>query len=239
MLTAYGEGQDSARAEMEAALAMWRELNDADEVVVSLEWLGWAQFLASEDEAACATFEELLRRQREGGDAIMVNRAQVGLGQVLVALSRVEEARPIAGEIVAFARQAGDRRSEHSGFHYLADCALIEGNCEESLGLYRESLVLAEAIGDRIETSAEVEGIAMSLAGLGQHAKAVRLVAATRAEWARSGVNLKLRFWDELHERYMAPAREALGPERAEEAARSGREMSFEAAVAEARTLSG
>lgn len=113
----------------------------------------------------------------------------------------------------------------------------MEGKFAESLGLYRESLLLAEAIGDRLETSFEVEGIAMSLAGLGEHAASLRLIAATRAELARHGVNLPIRFWDELHERHITPARAWLGTEQAEAAARTGREMSFEVAVAEARML--
>jgi hypothetical protein len=164
-----------------------------------------------------------------------VNRANVGLGQVLVALSRIDEARPIAREIIDWARRTGDRRSEHSGFHYLADCALIEGNATESLGLYRESLMLAEAIGDRVETSFEVEGIGMSLAALGHHAPALRLIGAMRAERARLGVNLQVRFWDALLERYVIPVRAALGPERTEAAEASGRELTFEDAVAAAR----
>jgi non-specific serine/threonine protein kinase len=235
MLAAYAGGQSDARALMETTLAMWRELGDALEVAGSLEWLGWAQFLASEDEAGRATFTELLRISRDLADPVLVNRANVGLGQVLVALSRIDEARPIAREIIDWARRTGDRRSEHSGFHYLADCALIEGNATESLGLYRESLMLAEAIGDRVETSFEVEGIGMSLAALGHHAPALRLIGAMRAERARLGVNLQVRFWDALLERYVIPVRAALGPERTEAAEASGRELTFEDAVAAAR----
>jgi non-specific serine/threonine protein kinase len=239
MLWAYEGGHNDATQVMEQTLAMWRELGDPLEIAGSLETLGWSQFLAGEDEAACATFEELLRIVRQHGDPNLVNRAKIGLGQLLVALSRVQEARSIAREIIAFSRQAGDRRSEHSGFHYLADCALIEGNARESLGLYRESLILANAIGDRIETSAEVEGIGMCLAALGRHGDAIRLVSAARAEWARSGVNMQIRFWDALHERYMTPARTALGAEQSEAQARAGREMTFEATVAEAQSLAG
>jgi non-specific serine/threonine protein kinase len=236
MLFAYVSSRSDAREVIQTTLAMWRELGDPSEIAITLETLGWAQFLASEDEAACATFEELLRLRRQQRDPVLVNRALVGLGQVLVALSRVADARPIGTEIVEVSRKTSDRRSEHSGFHYLADCALLEGNVSESLALYRESLVLAEAIGDRLEMSFEVEGIAMSLAGLGRHDAAVRLVAATRAEWGRNGVDMQIRFWEALHERYITPARLALGPE-AEAAARAGREMSLEAAVEEARAL--
>jgi hypothetical protein len=219
---------------MELVLQMWRQLGDHLEMGNSLATLGWSQFLASEDEAAFATFSELLRVTERLGDPVLINQAKVALGQVLVALFRIEEARPIAREVIEYSRKVGDKRAEHSGIHYLADCALIEGNCRESLGLYRESLILANAIGDRLETSFEIEGIAMSLAGLGDFSTALRLRAASRAEWARNGVVMEIRFWDALTDRFLTPATAALGPERAEQAARAGRELSFEDAVAEA-----
>lgn len=232
MLVAYEGDARTARDAMETGLRMWRELGDTFETATSLETLGWSQFFAGEDEQACATFEDLLRVVRERGDPVLVNRAKVALGQVLVALSRVDEARAISREVIEFSREAADRRSEHMGFHYLADCALIDGRCDESLGLYRQSLVLAEAIGDRIETSFEVEGVAMSLAGLGDQVTAVRLQAAVRAEWARHGVNMQIRFWDALVDRYIVPAHRALGAVATEAATREGREMSFESSVA-------
>jgi hypothetical protein len=163
----------------------------------------------------------------------------VALGQMLVALSRVDEARALSREILEFSQRTGDRRAGHSGFHYLADCALIDGNASESLGLYRESLILAAAIGDRMETSFEIEGIAMSLAALGRHADGIRLIAASRAEWARLGVHMRIRFWDALHERFMTPARQALGSAATDAAEQTGRMMTFEATVAEARELAG
>ena len=234
MLVAYEGDAQTARDAMETGLRMWRELGDTFETATSLETLGWSQFFASEDEQACATFEDLLRVVRDRGDPVLVNRAKVALGQVLVALSRVDEARAISRDVIEFSRKAADRRSEHMGVHYLADCALIEGKCDESLGLYRESLVLAEAIGDRIETSFEVEGVAMSLAGLGDQVTAVRLQSAVRAEWARHGVNMQIRFWDVLVDRYIVPAHRALGAVASQAATREGREMSFESAVATA-----
>jgi predicted ATPase len=227
-----------ARTAMEEGLAMWRELGDPVGIAVSLEALGWAQFFASEDEPALATFEELLRIVEPLGDPVMLNRARLAMAQALVALSRTEETRVLAHKVLEFAQAVGDPRSEHSGFHFLADCALLEGKCEESLDLYRKSLLQAHAIGARFEMTAELEGIAMSLAGLGGHAAAVRLVAASRAEWARLGVNLSIRFWDELHERYMTPARVSLGAAGTDEAERAGRAVSLEAAMAEAMAVS-
>ena len=67
------------------------------------------------------TFEELLRVSIALGDPVYVNQSKVALGQVLVALSRVDEARQMARDVIEFSRKAGDKRAEHSGFHYLAD----------------------------------------------------------------------------------------------------------------------
>ena len=83
----------------------------------------------------------------------------VGLAQVLVALDRTEEARSMADQILEFSRTHNDKRSEHFAWHYLADCALIEENYAESLRLYKQSLALANELGDKIETAVEVQGV--------------------------------------------------------------------------------
>ena len=168
------------------------------EVADALEGLGWAFFLSGEDEKACASFEESLRLQRETGDPHLVNRAKVALGQVLVALERIEQARAIAAEILAFSRQHGNIRTEHSGWHYTADCELMEGNYAESLRLYRTSLALAQEIGDRLEIGFEVQGVGMSLSGLGQSERALRLGGAVEAEYERIGSTMHVRFWNAL-----------------------------------------
>jgi hypothetical protein len=104
----------------------------------------------------------------------------------------------------------GDRRNEHFGWHYLADCALIEGDCAKSLALYQRSLELARGIGDRIEIGFEVQGVAMSLAGLGHHAGALALAGAVEDEFRKLGADIQVRFWNELLERWLGPARRAL-----------------------------
>jgi hypothetical protein len=138
----------------------------------------------------------------------------------------------MASEIIAFSKPRGDRRSEHFGWHYLADCALIEGNCDESLALYRQSLLLAQTLGDRLEISFEVQGVAMSLAGLGDPELALRLAASAKAEWERIGVDIHIKFWDALIERYLGGARNILGFEAADHIYEEGRLIPFDSAVA-------
>ncbi|MGK2962550.1 MAG: protein kinase domain-containing protein, partial [Gemmatimonadaceae bacterium] len=197
-----GDAIGSLRHMREAA-DMWRSAGDLGEVSLALEGIGWAQTLANEYDAAEATFVECLRIQEERKDPVMINRAKIALAQVKVTLSKVDEARALSREILAFAGARSDMRSEHSGWHYLADCALIEGDCAKSLVLYGKSLELAHAIGDRLETSFEVQGVGMSLAGLGDNRNALRLVGAAKSEWKRIGVDLQIKFWNALLDRYV------------------------------------
>lgn len=224
---------------MREALDLWRRIGDDRETALALEGIGWAQLLGGDDEGALATFRECLRLQRVQGNPVLVNRAMVALAQTLVALGQVEEARSFSEEIIAFGRKNDDRRSEHFGWHFLADCALIEGRCDESLGLYGQSLALARVLGDRIETSFEIQGVAMSLAGLGDSRKACLLGASVRGEFTRLGVDPHMRFWDALLDRYLVRARETLGSDAAERAEKDGRLLSFDDAVELAQGASG
>ena len=233
MLSLQGDAVNS-RPCIEEALSIWRELGDTYEIALALESIGWTQFMNSDDEAACATFEECLRLQRARGDLNLINRAMVGLTQVLVALGRTEEARPMALEIIKFSEAHDDKRNEHFGWHFLADCALIQGDCSDSLKLYRQSLSLAQALGDQIETSFEVQGVAMSLAGLGKSKESVHLAAAAKAEWERIGADIHIRFWTQLLDRFIGKAKVDLGAEEYEKAWNEGTALTFDEAVARA-----
>ena len=188
--------------------------------------------VANDYQVAEATLLECLRIQEERNDPIMLNRARVALAQSAVTLSKVAEARHLADQVIAFSSARGDLRNEHFGWHFHADCALIEGNCSESLRLYQKSLSLAQTLGDRMETSAEVQGVGMSLAGLGDSRNALRLVSAAKAEWKRIGVDLQIRFWDELLDRYLGKARAGLDSAAADLAWSEGAGIAFEDAVA-------
>jgi tetratricopeptide (TPR) repeat protein len=333
MLALQGETSE-ARAWIDEARTMSPDLGETREIALALEGIGWTHFFRSEDGAACTAFEECLRLQQASGDQHLVIRAMVGLAQILVALGRTGEAKPMAQEIIEFAEAHNDKRSEHFGWHYLADCELILGNCKDSLRLYQKSLTLAHAIGDKVEISFEVQGVAMSLAGLGlkgmgeafgdtkdvhpirsasenetkqssfseglgvtgigeapsdtkvhptpsasgsetnesgftdglgltgmgeaprdtksqtnqsgfseaprtassvspplEAQVAIQLAGAVKAEWDRLGVDIHVRFWDALLDRYLGAARRALGTEDFEREWNKGRELLFDDAV--------
>jgi hypothetical protein len=119
--------------------------------------------------------------------------------------------------------------------HYMADCALIEQNFAESRKLYRESLWLAIILDDHVEVGFEVQGTAMSLAGLGDADAALRLVAGIAADWAKVGANVSVRFWGALLDRHIGAARAQLGS-RAERVWNEGFQLSFDEVVRLAMT---
>ena len=209
---------------------LWRELGDRDEVASALDSLAWPLIYDAGDEAAAlASFEEALAIRRELGDTAGETRALVGVAQVLVALGDVDRAETISYELLE--RAGDDPRTEHFAYHFLADCALVRGDTEEAEKRYRQSLRAALPLGDVIETSFEVQGVAMAVAGNGDPATGLRLAASVDALWESLGIKISVAFWDSLLDRYLSPAREQLGAQ-ADVVWAEGRALDFDDAVA-------
>jgi hypothetical protein len=85
-------------------------------------------------------------------------------------------------------------------------------------------------MGDKIEISFEIQGVAMSLAGLGDHTEARQLYRATLAELERMGAEVHIRFWDALIERFIGSAQTDIDSEPDIHTAR-GSTMGFEEAA--------
>jgi tetratricopeptide (TPR) repeat protein len=220
---------ETGREQLEEALERWRDLGDRDELASALDSLAWPLIYDAGDEhAALASFEEALEIRRELGDAAGETRALVGVAQVLVALGEVERAETISYELLE--RAADDPRTEHFAYHFLADCALVRGDTAEAENRYRQSLRAALPLGDVIETSFEVQGVAMAVAGNGDAATGLQLAASVDALWESVGIKISIAFWDSLLDRYLSPAREQLGA-RAEVVWAEGRALDFDDAV--------
>jgi hypothetical protein len=137
------------------------------------------------------------------------------------------------------ARREDDVRSEHFAHHFLADCALIRGDCMTADDRYRRSLLAALPLGDAIETSFEIQGVGMAAAGLGFPERALRLGGAAAAIWEETGAAIDARFWVGLLDTWFTHAREALSADEASHAWEAGRQLSFERAVEEALEPTG
>ena len=217
------------RAQLEEAIALWREIGDRDELASALDVFGWLLIYdAGNESAALEAFEQSLELRRQLDDSAGEVRALVGVAQVLVALGESARAEAMSRDLLEMA--GGDPRSVHYGFHFLADCALIRGDTDEAEARYRESLRAALPLGDVIETSFEVEGVAMAAAGNGDPERALHLAGAVEALRESLGVSISIAFWDGFRERYLGPARDQLGTE-ADAVWAEGRALAFDDAV--------
>jgi predicted ATPase/class 3 adenylate cyclase len=228
-LTARRGDVDVGLARLDEAVVLWRELGEREELAAALDSLGWPRIYDAGDEAAALrAFEEAMEIWRDLGNRAGETRALVGVCQVLVALGEVERAETLSRELLE--RAGDDLRTEHFGYHFLADCALIRGDTVEAETRYRQSLQAALPLGDVLETSFEVQGVAMAAAGNGDPRRALLLAGAVEALWESLGTSISIAFWDALLERYIGPAREQLGEE-ADAAWAEGRELDFDDAV--------
>jgi hypothetical protein len=149
---------------------------------------------------------------------------------MLVAESEVDRGGPLSRQLLELGRERGDLRAEHFGHHFLGDCALIRGDCDEAEDLYKASLRAALPLGDLLETSFEVQGVGMSAVGKGDWERGLRLAAAGSAVWESIGATLSVPFWNALLDRYITAARQRFGSE-AEVIWAEGHAMPFEDAV--------
>ena len=221
----------SARQQVEEGIDLLRGLGDARELSSALDALGWMLFFgAQHDVEALRAFDESLDIGRTLGVRGIETRALVGVCQVLIAQGEVERSEELSQQLLALARADGDDRSEHFALHYLADCSLIRGDYIEADLRYRESLESVIRLGDVLETSFEVQGVAMSAGGRGDLVLSVTLAAAVEALWEQRGIDLSVPFWDALREQHIGGARRALGAE-ADDLWEAGRKLTFEEAV--------
>ena len=228
-LAARSGAAEDGRAEVEEGVALWSELDVRSELAAALDTLGWLLvYDAGEDEASLEAFERSLALWQELGDGDGETRATVGVSQVLVALGDVDRAEALSRELLE--RAGGEPRTEHFAYHFLADCALIRGDVAEARERYRASLRAALPLGDLVETSFEVQGVAMAAAGAGDARLGVLLAASVEALWESLGTSLSVAFWDALLARYLDPARKALGDD-AQAVHAEGRALPFDDAV--------
>jgi predicted ATPase/class 3 adenylate cyclase len=224
----------NSREQLEAAIALWRELAEPVEAGLALDALGWVLLVCGGDVEGLQRFEEALEIQRDAGTPLLVNRALAGVCQALVALGETEAAEPRAHELLELARREDDVRSEHFAHHFLADCALMRDDCATADDRYRRSLLAALPLGDAIETSFEIQGLAMAAAGLGRPERALRLGGAGAAIWEQTGAAIDVPFWRALLDNWLTLARESLPEDEASRAWEAGRQLSFERAIEEA-----
>jgi tetratricopeptide (TPR) repeat protein len=213
---------------LDEALELWRAIGDREEEARTLNALAVTHFVAGDLAPARRRAEEGLSLRRSLPDEQAVASFILMLTQILVAEGDIDQAELLAREMLAGALELGSTRNEHFARHYLGDCALMRGEPAAAEPQYRRSLETAVSLGDRVEVYTELQGVAMSLAGVGETQRALRLGGSAEAGFESLGVDLSgVAFWVELLDRYLGPARAELGDDDWSE----GRGLDLEQAV--------
>jgi predicted ATPase/class 3 adenylate cyclase len=220
-------------AGLEEALALWIELADAEGEAVALETLGWAYDALGDYAAARRAYEESLAvRQRVGSPELRGLSARAGLCHVFVARGETAAAAAQASELLDLARSHDAVLMEELALHFLADCPLVDGDWREAEPRYRSALAYAHEAGLVGRATDEALGVAMALAGAGDHANALRLAAAAHDKQAEIGKGSDA-WWQGMQDRLLGSARDALTDSERDTAEREGRDAGFDRSVDE------
>jgi hypothetical protein len=138
----------------------------------------------------------------------------------------------MAQKLLELGTTHGAARTEQIALHFLADCPLVAGDYEEAETRYRRALAHARRSGLVVRCIDELIGIAMSAAGQGDAARAVRLAAAAQAQQEALGLGNDL-WWGRMQEWFIGGARAQLSSQERQRAERSGTSISFDALLDE------
>src|SRR5207247_3642981 len=118
-----------------------------------------------------------------------------------------------------------------SANHYLSDCAMDRRDYALAEQHRLSALETVLTIGDVMQQTIEVLGLAFTAAGLGRDEHALRLEGAVDAKWKEFGVAHAPPLSEAWRERDLGPARARLGEARANTAFDEGRAMSWDQAI--------
>jgi hypothetical protein len=184
-----------------------------------------------EKSRALQVFEENLELARRLGHQALVNRSIAGVCQLLVATGEFERAEPMAIELHASTRDSEDVGCMVSADHYLADCAMHRRDYALAEQHRLSALETTLAIGDVMQQTIEILGLAFTAAGLDRDEDALHLEGAVAAKWKEFGVDHAPPLSEAWRKRDLVPAHARLGEPRATTAFDEGRAMTWDQAV--------
>jgi hypothetical protein len=153
-----------------------------------------------------------------------------------MATGQFERAEPLALELHASTRESEDVACMVSADHYLADCAMDRRDYALAEQYRLSALETSVAIGDVMQQTIEILGLASTAAGLRRDEHALHLEGAVAAKWNEFGVDHAPPLSEAWRKRDVVPAHARLGEPRATIAFDEGRAMTWDQAVKLAQT---
>jgi tetratricopeptide (TPR) repeat protein len=187
-------------------------------------------FHRGEYDTAIGYYEESLAVHQELGDERGVASELCNLGEILWYKGDLERAVDLLEQGLAVLRTLGGKRMIAFVNNMLGHVYLDLGEHERAETLYREALLLVRDIEDKIGMAYSIESFARTAAVHECNQRALILAGAAAA--LRQTIAIPLSPVEQRSlDRYVDPAREALGDDAAGEALAEGCAMSIEEAV--------
>jgi non-specific serine/threonine protein kinase len=226
----YGE----TRTLVESSLAIAREIRNEGRIAEALRLLGYAALAQGDQGMARRHFDEALALSRRLGDKRQLSSALCGRAVLHVAQGEPDRAEPLHEEALALSRECGDSSSIAIELANLASISISLGSESRAREMVREGLAIAEEIGSSRTGHVHLSNATGLAAFLGEWTFAARLHGATNALSEQMGYRREPED-QATYAPVIARTREALGSTAFAAAEISGRSLSYDEAIAEAR----
>jgi len=227
-----------------AAIAWYEEAEAIIRGLGDRVWLADALYNTGTTAALTGDMESVMRRIGEGtqigrdlGDDAILARFLQAAGYMAFMGDQLEAARGPLEEALAVALRGSDLAATGVAHHTVGQVARLQGRLDDAAAHYREAIRIAHELGDTVQVTEPLQGLAAVLIATGQAERGVRLLGANSASRERQGGGPPpewLRLGDPL-----AEARSLLEPETYERAWDAGLALSDAAAVQEALVDAG
>lgn len=169
----------AARPLLERSLQAYRDQGDERRVAVALVKLGDTIYATGDYDTARGLIEEALEQSRRLGDQWHVGRVLLNLGEVYRAQGDHTAARRLIEEAIAegVADQPGSTADiiAHTNLGFVVH---RQGDLQRAMTLFREALLMAEALGYQQSIALALVGLAGVAASFGVADRAARLLGA-------------------------------------------------------------
>jgi predicted ATPase/DNA-binding CsgD family transcriptional regulator len=164
---------------LEQSLALGRELNDKEGIILALQHLGLGALYQGEAERAIKLFEEVLELRRELKDNRGIALTLNDLGNAAHTKGDLERASKLLAESLDLFRQLGNKEGSAIVLGSQGHLAYEEGHFEQSKNLFVDSLRLFYELGSKAGIAQILDGLAGVAAEAGLPEQAVQLWGAT------------------------------------------------------------
>lgn len=171
----------SAKALLEASLALRRELGQERHAAWALLHLGRVALLQGEFDRAVTIYHETVATFRQIAYPPGIANALLYLGMALYYQGQPAQAESLLAESLPMLRKANDAWAVARALFGLGKAALHRGELARAMDLLQESLRMARERRDRGQMAECVEAIAFVAGARGQGAEAARLLGAAES----------------------------------------------------------